>query len=571
MDAGIVSLGEAPYNIKSTLTLMKKISTLILLLAVGFVSVQAQRYLLPTFSSVDVTANVVYATNITVVTGTPAPQNLTMDVYTPSGDTETSRPVVVYFPTGSFLPQYFNGQVTGGKQDSTVVEICTRLAKLGYVAIAATYRAGWNPTALGPTGQNIRTGTLLNATYRGIQDARTCYRFLRKSVAEDGNPFGIDPDKIVAWGQGTGGYISLGSAYLDRFEEVSSLDKFINTETLLPYVDTSLMGDVYGLETRPLCLSNTPGYSSDIQLAVNMGGALGDISWIEGDAATNNEPPTVGYHMVNDPFAPFADGPVIVPTTGDFVVNVSGSRTAVGAANALGVNDPLNTINASLLAKGDGLTQLMTAFKPVVLPTPPFQPVGITLGTDNLYPLRPTGVSQYESGPWEWWDYNKLCLVIAGINSQLGTNLNCDVIHNTSLITNPNMSATKARAYIDTIMAFYIPRGCAVLELTECCDALAAMGIDCGIVGDASDVISAESVGLSVSPNPVESYFIVQSAAEYPMQDVELYDLSGRLLQTLHGINSNKQVFERKNLSAGMYIVKVRFNDRIAAQKIIFR
>ena len=563
-------LGRNDLSHSINFTLMKKIITLIFLLVTGFVSVQAQRYLVPTFSSVTVTPNVKYATNITVVTGSPAQQDLTMDVYMPTGDTEESRPVVVYFHTGSFLPQYFNKQITGGKQDSTVVEICTRLAKLGYVAVAATYRAGWNPSALGPTGQNIRTGTLLNAAYRGIQDARSCYRFLRKSVAEDGNPYGIDPEKIVAWGQGTGGYISLGSAYLDRFEEVSTLDKFIDTGTLLPYVDTSLVGDVYGLVNRPLCIANTPGYSSDIKMAINMGGALGDISWIEGDAATYDEPATIGFHMVNDPFAPFADGPVIVPTTGDFVVNVSGSRTAVGAANDLGVNDPLAAINASLLANGDGLTQLMTAFKPVVLPTPPFQPVGITLGADNLYPFRPTGVSQYESGPWDWWNKNFLDVLIPQINAVYGTNFNSDTLHYSGLITNPNMSATKARAYIDTVMAFYIPRGCAVLGLTECCEALGAMGIDCGLTST-EEVIGADVVGLRMNPNPAEGYVFIQSAPEHPMQSVEIFDLNGQLLQGKYNINSHQHVFERGDLPGGMYIVKARFGDNIAAQKVIFR
>ena len=546
---------------------MKKFSTLFFLLLMGFVSMQAQRYYTPQFDDVSVTSDVVYANNITVITGVPAPQSLVMDVYTPDSDTETNRPVVVYFHTGSFLPQYFNGQITGNKKDSTAVEICTRLAKLGYVAISATYRAGWNPAAVGPTGQNIRTGTLLNAAYRGIQDARACYRFLRKSVAEDSNPYGIDAEKIVSWGQGTGGYISLGSAFLDRFDEVN-LPKFIDTETALPYVDTSLVGGVYGLETRQLNMANHVGYSSEIAMAINMGGALGDISWVEGDAAPNDEPPTIGFHQLNDPFAPFADGPVIVPTTGDFVVNVSGSRTTVGAANDLGTNDPLATLNASLLANGDALTQAMAAFAGVVLPTPPFQPAGITMGTDNFFPFRPTGLSQFESGPWDWWNYDQVCGEVAFLNMTFGTDFNCDTLHNNGLITNANMSAEKARAYIDTIMAVYIPRGCAALGLTECCDALAAAGIDCSPVST-EEVL--KNVELSMTPNPAETFITLKSAQEHPIQDVEVYDLSGQLMQAQYRVKTSQYELERGNLPNGMYIVKARFEDGVAAQKVIFR
>ncbi|MBK6950355.1 MAG: hypothetical protein IPH16_21795 [Haliscomenobacter sp.] len=116
-----------------------------------------------------------------------------------------NRPAILYFHTGSFLPPLYNGGITGDRNDSATVEICKRLARMGYVVFNATYRLGWNPAATGADGQNIRTSTLLQAAYRGIQDGRSLARFLRKSVAENSNPYGIDPSRIAAWGQGTGG------------------------------------------------------------------------------------------------------------------------------------------------------------------------------------------------------------------------------------------------------------------------------------------------------------------------------------------------------------------------------
>ena len=63
-------------------------------------------------------------------------------------------------------------------------------------------------------------------------------------------------------------------------------------------------------------------------------GAMGDISWLAaGDA------PMVAFHVVGDPFAPYGNGPVIVPTTGDFVVNVSGSSVVIAKADSLGNNN----------------------------------------------------------------------------------------------------------------------------------------------------------------------------------------------------------------------------------------
>lgn len=510
------------------------------------------RYLDESFSDVSVESNVIYGTNITVITGMPASEALGMDVYTPVGDDATDRPVIIYMHTGSFLPQYFNGQVTGGKTDSTVVEVCTRLAKLGYVAIAATYRKGWNPIATGPEGQNTRTGTLLNAAYRGIQDFRTCIRFLRKSVAENGNPYGIDPDKIGGWGQGTGGYITLGAAYLDRFEEVN-LDKFIDTETALPYVDTSLSGGVYGLEQRPLNIANHVGYSSDFSLCINMGGALGDISWVEGSA---NEPPNIGFHVATDPFAPFGNGPVIVPTTMDFVVNVSGTRTSVGAANNLGSNatlDPINSLANELNAIVEGL-------KPI-----PWQFPGqeaTTLATDNMFPFLTPG-NRVESGPWDWWSKPQLDATIDFVNMTFGEDFDSDELHSDGLLTNPDMSATKARAYIDTLIAFTAPRACMAFGLNDCLTALGVVGTE--------EVLQDSQVGLQIAPNPAVEQIILQSNADYPMIDIRVFDARGLLVRSHTNIDNHSFTLQRSDMPSGIYFAKIRFEEGFLTKQIIFK
>ena len=53
-----------------------------------------------------------------------------------------------------------------------------RWAKKGYVAVAMTYRQGWNPQS---PSQTVRTSTILQAAYRGIQDAKAMVRYYEKN------------------------------------------------------------------------------------------------------------------------------------------------------------------------------------------------------------------------------------------------------------------------------------------------------------------------------------------------------------------------------------------------------
>jgi len=496
------------------------------------------------FSSVDVETDVTYGQNITVltvpVTGNPSLEDLLMDVYTPAGDSIADRPVVVYFHTGSFLPQYINGQITGSRSDSTVVEICTRLAKMGYVAIAATYRQGWNPIA---TDQDERTGSLLNAAYRGIQDARTLIRFLGKTVAEDDNPYGVDPDKICLWGQGTGGYISLGAAFLDRFDEVV-LDKFIDQDLLAPYVDTNLVGDVYGLKPATINVPNHVAYSSEFAMAVNMGGALGDLSWVEGK---DNEPVTIGFHVVTDPFAPYANGAVIVPTTGDFVVNVDGARTVIEKANDLGVNADISVVNEDLT---DPLNAKVEALKSVD------QDFGggqvLSIGVDNVYPFVTDGP---ESGPWDWWSKPQLDFIIPLFNAATGEDLSSDSLHADGLLLNSDMSKEKATAYIDTIIDYFAPRAFLALNL---------------MATSTNDVLTAAEVGFEMGPNPMRDYMTITTAPDQPMLDVAVYNMSGKLIKGSMGVNNNQyQLSRTPQMTPGMYVLQVRFKDGFVSKKIM--
>ncbi|MDP6908418.1 MAG: alpha/beta hydrolase, partial [Flavobacteriales bacterium] len=311
---------------------MKKtlLSIMVMFMAIGFTSAQ-ERYLDEIFTDVTVTPNVVFGENYYFIPDPTQPYiaDLPMDMYEATGDAGTGRACVVVMHTGNFLPKYFNGSPSGNNKDSSIVESCNLFAKRGYVAVAPNYRAGWDPLN---ADAEVRRSTLINAVYRGINDIKTCVRYLKKEAAN----LGIDPNKIILYGQGSGGYMSLAYVSLDRQAEFE-IEKFTFAGGA-SFVDTSLVGNVQGFGGT-LNVDNHTGFTSDVMFAVNAGGALGDSSWIE-----PGEPPICSFHCPDDPFAPFEHGIVIVPTTNENVVPVSGSKWVIAEANLNGNNDVIRNM-----------------------------------------------------------------------------------------------------------------------------------------------------------------------------------------------------------------------------------
>lgn len=499
---------------------------MILLVLFAF-QLQAQERYLDSSFEVTVEKDLTYGTNISILTGAPAPLDLKYDIYSPKDDTETNRPAILVAHTGSFLPPLFNGGITGAKSDSSVVNICRELAARGYVAIAFTYRAGWLPTS---PDQNVRTGTLLQAAYRGIQDARSCVRFLRKTVDVDGNPHGIDPAKIGMVGVGTGSYLAYGCGSLYDFEEVL-LAKFIDTETALPYIDSTFLGNIYGDTQAAICLPNTPGYSSEIDFAFSLGGALGDATWIDGE---EREAAFSGIHCTQDIFAPYGDGPVIVPTTNEFVVNVSGNRTAIQRANELGNNDVLSDPSVAFPLQGNVEVQKGLDVMPA-LSAP------IKMGVDHFYGFN---LPFPQGSPYAFWDFPTLQAVVAGTNAALGTDFSADTLHMNGLATNPDMSPEKGKAYIDTIMTFMTPRACLALNL------------NCNLASNTVE-IPAASVNLQLYPNPVVSRFTINVADDVNIEKVYIYSMDGRMIKALAKINSNQITMDSEGLNSGIYVAQI--------------
>jgi hypothetical protein len=284
---------------------MKQIFTLCLLafFSFGYVSAQtdctAGRYVTENlFSSVDVTSAVTFGSNNAVGGG---PTDLKMDVYEPAGDSETGRAVVIVQFGGSFI--------AGSRAD--VASQCQFFAKMGYVAIAPDYRVGlFFPSEV--------TTTL--AVLRAAHDMKACVRYLKKTVAEDGNPYGIDPERIIVGGISAGAIGAIHAAYLDELSEVPS------------YMENDTVG-LGGVEGN----SGTPGYSSSVLGVLSYSGAIGDSSWInQGDV------PIISVHEELDNTVPYNTTEVAVSGIPTGLV-ASGSRDVHARARNVGISNCLYT------------------------------------------------------------------------------------------------------------------------------------------------------------------------------------------------------------------------------------
>ncbi len=537
-----------------------KTKLLSLALAFGLAGTAAhaqQRYLSEVFTDaqITVTSNVVYARNHQFFppTTTFPIDSLRMRVYRPStaADQNTSRPVIVYIHTGNFLPPIINGGIGGSINDSAAVNLCMQWAKRGYVVLAPSYRLGWNPLA---TSELERRVQLLNAVYRAINDIKASVRFARKTVAVDGNPYGIDPNKFVLYGQGSGGYVALAYATLDKFAEMAIPGKFTlpNGNSM---IDTNVVGNIDGFGGQ-LNVSNWPGYSSSVNMVINAGGALADTSWLEaGDA------PMVSFHAVRDPFAPYGNGTVIVPTTNENVVDVSGAGVFIARANGFGNNaafsnpgqftDPVST------AARSWYNQTIDYIYPA-----PFNTINVGSG-EGLFPIvRPIrnqiSVFANEGDPWTWWDSTTLTLVVAGVNAQTGGSYNAQVLHAQGLAGNPGMGRTKSLTFIDTIQRYIHPRIVNVL----------------GLPGNNVSVkeIAREQVRLNVYPNPATDYLTIRALGENDrIRSIEVIDVIGKRVRVENNILESSYTFSREGLPAGLYFVRVTTDKGEATHKVNFK
>ncbi len=284
---------------------MKKIYYLTLAFIGILGSAQAQtpcdngRYYTELFPNVTITNGVQFGSN---TTWTGANMNLTMDIYEPTGDTETARPLIIWAHGGSFI--------AGSRTDGDVVALANAFAKKGFVCVSIDYRVGMFP---------IDSVNAVKAVVRATQDMKASIRYFYKDK-QTTNTYKIDTNNIIIGGSSAGAVTALHLAYLDKDCEV---------EQYISNADLNAMGGLEGT-------SGSPGYSTNVHAVINLCGALASYGWMEpGDV------PLCSLHGDNDGTVPYFTDVAVV--AGFNVIQLDGSRILNEQANAIGIQNNFYT------------------------------------------------------------------------------------------------------------------------------------------------------------------------------------------------------------------------------------
>lgn len=160
------------------------------------------RYLDPVFTDVTVTPGLVYGS---AVNNQGVAQDLALDLYEPAGDTETSRPVIVWAHGGGF---------TGGTRlEQGIVDLATDFAKRGYVTASISYRVRPPSTPGSPTVPDLIIGSLAGqlppAMHDAQRDMQAAVRWFRANAVARG----VNPSWILVGGISAGASMALETAF----------------------------------------------------------------------------------------------------------------------------------------------------------------------------------------------------------------------------------------------------------------------------------------------------------------------------------------------------------------------
>lgn len=251
------------------------------------------------FSGVTVTSNVTFSPTY----------NLKMNVYEPTGDTASMRPLIVMAHGGSFIG--------GTKDEATTVDLCRRFAKHGYVTASINYR-------LAAALDLIDSLKIMRQVVKAVQDMKTTVRYFHNDAATD-NVYRIDTSQVFVGGESAGAILAVHMAYLNDLSE------------LPPHIINGINAEG-GIE-------GTGGYAqygSGVHGVVNLCGAINNAQWIDA-----GEVPIVSIHGDADGIVPYGHGEVY---DGDAVfggfqlVSVDGSGIIQARTTEVGVYSSLWTI-----------------------------------------------------------------------------------------------------------------------------------------------------------------------------------------------------------------------------------
>ena len=129
--------------------------------------------------------------------------------------------------------------------------------------------------------------------------------------------------------------------------------------------------------------------------------------------------------------------------------------------------------------------------------------------------------------------------------------LDGNTIHNNGLLTNPDMSSTKGRLYIDTIMGYLAPRLVSAM--------LTTVGIE-----EHSDAVTNNTF---VYPNPTSSDLTVRVNG-FKINAIEIYSMNGQLVRTEANLNTGRAELSVDGLDNGLYLLKIITDKGFATKRV---
>ncbi len=297
---------------------MKRI--LFLSLAGLFLNLSAQKWVDTTFKITKTTVN--YGSGYDFAGNN---RTLDMDICVPQNDNPPScgRPLLMVIHGGAFM--------SGSKEDYDLQRWMKDFAKRGYVTASINYRLGqfqtnqnahcnvtqlfnvpWDCSNMADTAEWYR------GCYRGIQDAKGALRYL----IANRTTYKIDARNVFLAGESAGGFIALGTAFLDTLTKkpanCGTIASVIAPNSIYENIcvkqfnwDTSIAS--MRLSRNDLGpIEGSLNVSSEKYMIKGVGNFFGGMfpGWLSNN--TYNNPPAIYlYHQPNDLIVPYGSNKVL--------------------------------------------------------------------------------------------------------------------------------------------------------------------------------------------------------------------------------------------------------------------
>lgn len=263
----------------------------------GVLAAEGARFVDKVFESVDLTIGVPFGSGRREA---GPDQALLMDVYTPTGDPATARPVIILAFPGGFT--------SGSRASEGMVFLANEFARRGYVAATIDYRL--------IEGRPDSRSEIMIAILQAIHDLKAAVRFFREDAATD-NRFRASSEHIFAGGISAGAVMAAVAGALDAGDRIES-------RGLQAFLDAN--GGIDGNSSDNLA------FSSAVVGVLQISGAVLETDWVDPTTA-----PFYAAHEEFDPIVPCGRLPGVAFVEFGVFITSSGACEMVPTAQAAGV------------------------------------------------------------------------------------------------------------------------------------------------------------------------------------------------------------------------------------------